>query len=110
MPALLSAVSVWKKRAAAVVLFLGLLIFADTLRTPEDQLTARSYIEVVHLYQENGRPALVGIVKCRYDPTCSEYSIRAVQRYGIWYGLFLTAKRLASCTNDVPMGTVDEVP
>ena len=102
--------TVWKKRLAAAVLFLALLVLADTFRSPEAQLTARSYIGVVHLYQAYGRPALDGIVKCRYDPTCSQYSIQAVGRYGIWYGLFLTAKRLASCTNTVPMGTVDEVP
>jgi len=52
---------------------------------------------------------LEGIVACRYRPTCSEYSIQAVERYGIGRGLFLTVKRLASCTNDVPMGTVDEL-
>jgi putative membrane protein insertion efficiency factor len=91
-------------------LLVGLLLFCDTVRSPGNQLTSRGYIGFVHLYQEYGRPALAGLVVCRYNPTCSEYSIRAVEKYGIWIGLFMTVKRLASCTKDVPLGTVDEVP
>ena len=80
------------------------------MRSPENQLTARAYIGFVHIYQGYGRPMLEGIIACRFRPTCSEYSIQAVEKYGIWTGLFLTVKRIASCTSDVPMGTVDEVP
>lgn len=110
MPALRPAVSVVKKRLLVAALLFGLLLFCDTIRAPANQLTARGYIGFVHLYQEYGRPALAGLVVCRYDPTCSAYSIRAVEKYGIWTGLFMTVKRLASCTSDVPMGTVDDVP
>lgn len=101
--------NVWKKRILVAVLFGGTLIFCDTLRSPENQITASVYIGFVHTYQEYGRPLLDGVVACRFRPTCSEYSVRAVERYGIWQGLYLTVKRLASCTNDVPMETVDEV-
>ncbi len=100
----------WKKGVLGVALAGSLLILGDTLRTPENQLTARIYIGAVHLYQGYGRPLLDGVVACRFSPTCSEYSVRSVERYGIWRGLYLTVKRLASCTNEVPMGTVDEVP
>lgn len=101
--------SIWKKRILAGVFFAGLLIFADTLRSPEDQLTAKAYIGFVHGYQSYGRPLLEGVVACRYRPTCSDYSIQAVERFGIWRGLYLTFKRLFACTDDVPMGTVDEI-
>lgn len=34
---------------------------------------------------------------CRYNPTCSSYSIDAFQKHGLWKGLFLTVKRIGSC-------------
>jgi len=82
----------------------------DVSRPPEKQLTARVYIGSVHVYQAVGRPMLKGRVACRYRPTCSDYSIEAVQRHGTLRGLALTYQRIKSCTNDVPMGTIDVVP
>ncbi|MBE3096418.1 MAG: membrane protein insertion efficiency factor YidD [Planctomycetes bacterium] len=49
-------------------------------------------------------------VQCRYRPTCSEYSIEAVGRFGIRRGLVLTARRVMSCRPPVPRGTFDPVP
>ncbi|MBO8138522.1 MAG: membrane protein insertion efficiency factor YidD [Desulfotomaculum sp.] len=34
---------------------------------------------------------------CRFYPTCSEYSIQAVKKYGVIKGLWLTIKRLSKC-------------
>ena len=34
---------------------------------------------------------------CRYNPTCSSYSIDAFQKYGLWKGFVLTIKRIGSC-------------
>ena len=34
---------------------------------------------------------------CRFQPTCSQYSIEALQKQGIFYGLFLMSKRILSC-------------
>lgn len=34
---------------------------------------------------------------CRFTPTCSEYGIHALKKHGIFYGLFLTFKRLLKC-------------
>lgn len=34
---------------------------------------------------------------CRYMPTCSEYAIIAVRRYGFFKGFFLAVKRIARC-------------
>lgn len=92
------------------VLVAGLGFAWDVSRLPERQLTARVYISTVHVYQAVGRPLLKGKVACRYRPTCSDYSIEAVQRHGITRGLVLTYKRIRSCTNTVPPGTVDPVP
>ena len=34
---------------------------------------------------------------CRYNPTCSQYGIEAIQKYGPIKGGWLTVKRIASC-------------
>jgi len=34
---------------------------------------------------------------CRFVPTCSEYALLAIDKYGVWKGLLLTSKRLLKC-------------
>jgi putative membrane protein insertion efficiency factor len=34
---------------------------------------------------------------CRFSPSCSTYAMQAVTRYGVWRGLYLTARRLLRC-------------
>ncbi len=89
---------------------LFLLTIMDATRAPERQILAKAYVETVRLYQELGRPLLMGRVRCRYVPSCSEYSIAAVRRFGISRGLLLTERRLSRCTRDVPFGKSDPVP
>ena len=56
------------------------------------------------------QPALIGLVKayrlflspwlgsaCRFEPTCSVYSLRALQDHGASVGTYLTLARLARC-------------
>jgi putative membrane protein insertion efficiency factor len=52
----------------------------------------------------SGRPT-----GCRYIPSCSEYALQAIERYGALRGGALAARRLARCT---PWGGhgVDPVP
>jgi len=38
----------------------------------------------------------VGIC-CKYYPTCSEYMVQAISKYGIVKGIFLGLKRLLKC-------------
>jgi len=35
--------------------------------------------------------------RCRYVPTCSQYTIEAVSKYGIFKGGYLATKRILSC-------------
>jgi uncharacterized protein len=88
----------------------GLGFAVDLARQPDRQLTARAYVGSVRVYQAVGRPLLKGWVACRFRPTCSDYSIAAVQRHGTIHGLALTMRRLRSCNDSVPMGTIDKVP
>ena len=34
---------------------------------------------------------------CRYLPTCSEYSIEALQTFGFFKGVFISIRRILSC-------------
>ena len=34
---------------------------------------------------------------CRYNPTCSHYSIEALQKHGLFKGGWLAIKRISSC-------------
>tara|TARA_Y100001978_G_C23421021_1_gene303771 strand:+ start:69 stop:293 length:225 start_codon:yes stop_codon:yes gene_type:complete len=34
---------------------------------------------------------------CRYNPTCSSYSVQAFQKHGLWKGFVMTIKRIGSC-------------
>jgi len=34
---------------------------------------------------------------CRYTPTCSEYGIQAIKKYGAWKGGWLALKRISRC-------------
>ena len=34
---------------------------------------------------------------CRYLPTCSEYSIEALKKFGLIKGIYISLKRILSC-------------
>jgi putative component of membrane protein insertase Oxa1/YidC/SpoIIIJ protein YidD len=36
--------------------------------------------------------------RCRFIPSCTEYAIRAVRKFGLWEGLLLTGDRFRRCT------------
>ena len=93
---------------ALLVLAAGLIVL-DGLRLPDQQLTGPVYVALVHMYQKGGRPLLEGRVRCRFQPTCSEYSIEAVRRHGFTRGIGLTIERLWRCRNAVRLGTLDPV-
>ena len=112
MSALRQRVTAFKKPHfyLAIVFTLVAVAFADSLRKPADQVTAHLWTKAVRLYQKHARPVLQPIVRCRYSPTCSEYSIQAVETHGIRKGLYLSFKRIQSCRATVPLGTPDPVP
>ena len=93
----------------AVLALVAVGIVLDAFRPAQAQLTAGWYVDAVHAYQRFGRPVANRYIRCRYSPTCSEYSIQAVQKYGIARGIVLILRRLASCRQSVKMGTFDPV-
>ena len=46
---------------------------------------------------------------CRYTPTCSEYALQAVEKYGAVKGGWLAAKRILRC-HPFHEGGYDPVP
>ena len=48
-------------------------------------------------------------IECKYYPTCSEYSIQAIEKYGAWKGGLLSMWRILRC-NPFSKGGYDPVP
>ncbi len=46
---------------------------------------------------------------CRFEPSCSEYALQAVKRFGIFHGGWLALKRVGRCNPWGPFGA-DPVP
>lgn len=53
------------------------------------------FIWLIRIYQLCLSP-FIGQV-CRFTPTCSQYSIDAFRKHGVFRGAVLTAKRLCKC-------------
>ena len=47
---------------------------------------------------------------CKYIPTCSEYSKEAYERFGFFYGTYLTIKRISKCVPWKHDSIYDPVP
>jgi putative membrane protein insertion efficiency factor len=91
------------------LVIIGLLVCADAQRAPQRQISSRAYIGAVHVYQHHGAWLGRYTPRCRYRPTCSQYSVEAVKKYGLLRGSWLSVRRIASCRGSVPFGTVDPV-
>ena len=55
-------------------------------------------IKIIKFYQKCISPYFghVGIY-CKYEPTCSEYTRQAIEKYGSIKGVFLGIKRILRC-------------
>lgn len=52
-------------------------------------------VGAIRFYQAAISPLLPAT--CRFVPSCSEYAIQAVRRFGPWRGAWLAARRLGRC-------------
>ncbi|QYJ67503.1 membrane protein insertion efficiency factor YidD [Flavobacterium litorale] len=53
------------------------------------------FVALVRFYQQGISPFLPSA--CRYSPTCSHYTIEALQTHGLFKGGWLATKRILSC-------------
>ncbi|MEK7518146.1 MAG: membrane protein insertion efficiency factor YidD [Patescibacteria group bacterium] len=61
-------------------------------------------LALIHFYQKTSffhkalfRTLFISDAVCRYQPTCSNYTYQAVEKYGALKGLFLGLKRIICC-------------
>ena len=59
------------------------------------KVLAKPMILIIRVYQKWISPLFTA--KCRYQPTCSQYCVEALQKHGFWRGGFLGLKRIFSC-------------
>lgn len=62
---------------------------------------------LIRVYQRTLSPLLGP--RCRFYPSCSQYTLEAVGIHGVAYGLWLGLRRLARC-HPLHPGGVDPVP
>lgn len=67
----------------------------------------RAILRMIPFYQTAMSPLFPP--RCRYIPTCSEYALQAVEKYGPLRGGFLALRRLLRC-NPFHKGGYDPVP
>jgi len=71
-------------------------------------------IKSIHVYQRINsvfwryKPSILFYPNCRFYPTCSEYSIEAIEKYGLLLGTTKALKRILRC-NPLFKGGLDEV-
>lgn len=59
------------------------------------QLISWLFIGIIRFYQLAISPLLPP--SCRYTPTCSQYSIEAIKKYGPFKGGYLSIRRILRC-------------
>ena len=64
-------------------------------------------IGLIRLYQNMISPFIPPC--CCYKPTCSEYALEAMKRYGLLRGGMMSLKRILRC-HPFAVGGIDEVP
>jgi putative membrane protein insertion efficiency factor len=59
------------------------------------QILSLLFILLIRIYQKLISPMLGP--KCRYTPTCSEYTVQALKKHGLFKGGWMAIKRISSC-------------
>ncbi len=68
----------------------------------------RLILSCIRLYRRGISPYTAPT--CRYIPTCSQYALEAVEKYGAWKGSWLAIRRICRCHPFSKGGPYDPVP
>ena len=68
----------------------------------------RFFLALIRFYQRHISPGLPA--RCRYLPTCSEYAVVAIERFGAAKGGFLALMRILRCHPFSKAPIYDPVP
>ena len=68
-----------------------MMLIADILKT----LVGWIFLALIKMYQYLISP-ITG-ASCRYTPTCSQYGVESIKKYGPFKGGWLTINRILSC-------------
>ena len=56
------------------------------------------FIKMILFYQKRLSPLISSTgIKCKYYPSCSEYTKQAIEKYGVIKGCMLGIKRILKC-------------
>lgn len=66
------------------------------------------FLSLIRFYQKHISPAFPR--RCRYIPTCSQYALEAIQKYGAAKGGYLALRRLLRCHPFSKRDPYDPVP
>ncbi|MBQ0146751.1 MAG: membrane protein insertion efficiency factor YidD [Lachnospiraceae bacterium] len=67
------------------------------------------FIELIRFYQKYMSPFFILKPPCIYTPSCSEYTLQAIEKYGALKGGWMGFKRILRC-NPFHEGGYDPVP
>ena len=73
------------------------------------ELVSKFFIFLIRKYQKYISPYLSLFNKCPYTPSCSNYTIEAIEKYGIFKGGLMGFWRILRC-NPFSHGGYDPVP
>jgi uncharacterized protein len=62
------------------------------------------FLGIIKIYRLVLSPFVGYFVSCRHYPTCSQYGLDAVRKYGAFKGGYMTIKRVLKCNPFFPGG------
>ena len=66
------------------------------------------FLSLIRFYQKHISPAFPP--RCIFRPTCSQYALEALEKYGAWKGGWLAVRRLLRCNPFYKGDHFDPVP
>ncbi|MEO8216723.1 MAG: membrane protein insertion efficiency factor YidD [Acidobacteriota bacterium] len=102
----------WRVPLPVLILAVVLLpaagcVWHDLTVPAASQFSTRAAIAGIEQYRAHISPHLRGVIRCRFQPTCSVYGLASVKKYGGIRGGWRAIKRVARCNPWTPPGTID---